>query len=150
MDREKTERLAWSSQLYYFRLIRPVRIGRTRACRQNDCCSEPVSLGRATIQVRLAIHTFRDHPRPWRDARLSDFQHRPVNDAQPFLCPFTLSTVIFVIALSIILFIVDVLYRERWVGRKRMGQYFLYRFYIYKDATLNVARKLRLIARKYT
>lgn len=106
--------------------------------------------GLAGIQVRLAIHTFRDHPRPWRDARLSDFQHRPVNDVQPFLCPFTLSTVIFVIALSIILFIVDVLYRERWVGRKRMGQYFLYRFYIDNDATLNVARKLRLIARKYT
>lgn len=106
--------------------------------------------GLAGIQVRLAIHTFRDHPRPWRDARLSDFQHRPVNDVQPFLCPFTLSTVIFVIALSIILFIVDVLYRERWVGRKRMGQYLLYRFYIDNDATLNVARKLRLIARKYT
>lgn len=150
MDREKTERLAWSSQLDYFRLIRPARIGRTRACRQNDCCSEPVSLGRATIQVRLAIHTFRDHPRPWRDVRLSDFRHRPVNDAQPFLCLFISSTVIFVVALSMILFIVDVLCRARWVGQKRTGEYILYRFYIDNDGTLNVARKLRLIARKYT
>lgn len=148
MDREKTERLAWSSQLDYFRLIRQGRIGRTRACRQNDCCSEPVSLGRATIQVRLAIHTFRNHPRPWRDARLSDFQHRPVNDAQPFLCLFILSTVIFVVALSMILFIVDVLL-PRMLSR---AETYWWIFFISfdNDAMLNVARKLRLIARKYT
>lgn len=148
MDREKAERLAWSSQLDYFRLIRPGRIGRTRACRQNDCCSEPVSLGRATIQVRLAIHTFRISPEAMTRCSFIGF---PAPSRE--WCTTVSLSLYFEYRYFRRSTFDDFVHRPRslpWMS-SRTETYGRISFVSFgNDATLNVARRLRLIARKYT
>lgn len=149
MDREKTERLAWSSHLDYFRLIRLGRIGRTRACRQNDCCSESVSLGRATIQVRLAIHTFRISPEAIARCSFIGF---PAPSRE--WCTTVSLSLYFEYRYFRRSTFDDFVHRRRslpWM-LSRTETYGRISFFISfgNDATLNVARKLRLIACKYT